>query len=129
MVFENVTLFEVHLDDAQFGPRDGRSGDDSRSESVAVERSDAGEPEVGTDSGGEASADAEGSGRGRFAKLAVASVVVSVVATVVARRLAGRGDDSEFDERGGDEFESGQYGAETADETEPVAGPSGAGDD
>ena len=92
MVFENVTLFEVHLDDAQFSADAGlaadadASDDDRRVDDEAAPRVD----DVAVDEG----APTEGSsGRGRFVRLAAASVVVSVVATVVARRIAGRGDD------------------------------------
>ncbi|MFC7193663.1 hypothetical protein ACFQL4_01845 [Halosimplex aquaticum] len=75
------------------------------------------------------STDGTGSGRGRFAKLAVASVVVSVVATVAARRLAGRGADPEFDADGLDDVQPAPSAAETAEETDRVAGPSGARDE
>ncbi|MFC7140103.1 hypothetical protein ACFQMA_09685 [Halosimplex aquaticum] len=129
MVFENVTLFEVHLDDAQFGPRDARP-DDARGGSDEAARRDADGRGAETGSGADSeSTDGTGSGRGRFAKLAVASVVVSVVATVAARRLAGRGADPEFDADGLDDVQPAPSAAETAEETDRVAGPSGARDE
>jgi len=94
MVFENVTLFEVHLDDAQFtadaGRSDGRGadaddrrvGDGAVADDAVVETEPAADGETGA-----------ASGRGRFVRLAAASVVVSVAATVVARRIVGRGGD------------------------------------
>ncbi|QPV62055.1 hypothetical protein I7X12_15050 [Halosimplex litoreum] len=118
MVFENVTLFEVHLDDAQFSSDAGRS--DGR-------RADAVDDEAVVDA--EAVADAEPadgratdspSGRGRFVKLAAASVVLSVVATVVARRVAGRGDESvEVDLETDSAFDD----SEVAGESERTDGP------
>jgi hypothetical protein len=91
MVLENVTLFEVHLDDAQFtadaGGSDRSEGvraEDVRVDDEAVDDSEAVE---GAETGGESS------GRGGFLRLAAASVALSLVATVVARRVAGRGDD------------------------------------
>ncbi|WP_436931346.1 hypothetical protein [Halosimplex halobium] len=111
MVFENLTLFEVHLDDAQFGTDAGRS--DERDADVALPEPDSDDDRETADSSG---------GRGRFVKLAVASVVVSVAATLVARRVAG-GDDSvavglETD-RGVDESATGE--PDHADE--PVSTP------
>jgi len=99
MVFENVTLFEVHLDDAQFSADAG--GADDGAESDAHERraapvDDRRVEERGADDAAavdESESPERSSGRGRFVKLAAASVVVSVVATVVARRIAGRGED------------------------------------
>lgn len=128
MVFENVTLFEVHLDGAQFGWGTGRSTDDRRTESTDVTRRGAGGPTVGTGSGvADDSADDEGSGRGRVAKLAVAIVLVSVVATVVARRLARR-TDPEFGVDSPDDVEPESYATDATGRSGHAAGPSAAGD-
>ncbi|ELZ26339.1 hypothetical protein C475_09122 [Halosimplex carlsbadense 2-9-1] len=120
MVFENVTLFEVHLDDARFSADTGRSdgrraeaddrhaGDETVADDGAVETETAGGDET-----------TGSSGRGRFVKLAAASVVVSAVATVVARRVAGRGDDPvAVDLESGDAFDDA-----AADEPERVDDP------
>ncbi|WP_415378501.1 hypothetical protein [Halosimplex sp. TS25] len=124
MVFENVTLFEVHLDDAQFGPGAGRASDDARDEAVDAVRRDADERATGSEP-----TDEEGSGRSRIAKLAVASVVVSVVATLAARRLTGRDDEPAFDAGDADEVEPAPYTPETTDEGEPAASSAAARDE
>jgi hypothetical protein len=80
MVFENLTLFELHLEDAQFGPT-------SLPDLDAVESAE--------ESGEEPDQTAAGGSRRRGLALLLASVAVSLVATVVARRLAGADDADE----------------------------------
>jgi hypothetical protein len=122
MVLENVTLFEVHLDDAQFsadaGGSDGRGADsDARRAGDGVAVADAA---AGTESVDAGEVAPESSGRGRVLKLAAASVALGVVATVVARRVAGRGDESvEVDLETDAAFDD----PEAADESERTDGP------
>ncbi|WP_135665253.1 hypothetical protein [Halorhabdus rudnickae] len=80
MVFENLTLFEVHLEDATFSPTQslGEGTDDERS-AGGDDQSTADEHEAPTD----------GAGVGRVLALVVASVVASIVVTVVIRQLVG----------------------------------------
>lgn len=93
MVFENVTLFEVHLDDARFDARAGGVDGSDADPAEAVEDR-AHEERVDDERAAESeTAEASAGGRGRVAKLILASVVVSVAATVVARRFAGGDDD------------------------------------
>jgi hypothetical protein len=128
MVFENVTLFEVHLDDAQFGADAGRS--DGR-------RADADGRRAVVDAGAVADTEpADGhetespSGRGRFVKLAAASVVASVVATVVARRVGDRGDDSvEVDREADRAFDDSEAVGESGRSDDPVSTPTPDGDE
>jgi hypothetical protein len=79
MVFENLTLFELHVEDAQFGPTTLPDGEQATAESETDEA-----PDETTDTGRR-----EGGARRRVLLLAVASVAVSVAATALARRLAG----------------------------------------
>ncbi|WP_439027868.1 hypothetical protein [Haloarchaeobius sp. DT45] len=76
MVFEKLTLFEIRMDGAKIG---GGEGVDIP---VEVER------DV------ETASDASSSGAGRAVKLAVLSVVVSIAAATIARRLVGGEDES-----------------------------------
>lgn len=71
MVLENLTLFEVHLDDLDLGSR--RGGDDERD--ADAEPAD--------------ESDASGGGKRRILALVGASLAMSVVVAVVASRLAG----------------------------------------
>ncbi|WP_436906925.1 hypothetical protein [Halosimplex marinum] len=119
MVLENVTLFEVHLDDAQFTADAGRA--DDRDDAGERDRPTAADAErvadverVGDAEAAEREGSAEGSsGPGRFLKLTAASVAVSVLATVVARRIAGRDDDPVAV----DPAAAGEFG--DADDTDP----------
>ncbi|ACV11237.1 hypothetical protein Huta_1054 [Halorhabdus utahensis DSM 12940] len=77
MVLENLTLFEVHLDNARIGP----SIDDEDNPET-----DAPTADETTDGDGCASS---------VGRLVVASVVVSIVVSLIARKLAG--DDTEPD--------------------------------
>lgn len=65
MAFENVTLFEIHLDDAKFGTNDQHEAPP--------------EPAGG------------GSGAGRAIALVLLSVALAVGATLAARALLGEG--------------------------------------
>ncbi|MFB6201733.1 MAG: hypothetical protein ABEI98_06955 [Halorhabdus sp.] len=76
MVFDKLTLFEVHLEDAAFGPNAARD----RSETDD-------EPTVEA-----ASSDSSGISIGR---LVVASVVLSVAVSILARKLVGDEDEPE----------------------------------
>lgn len=106
MAFDEVTLFEFDLTDAQFGP-----------ESMDVPDKFSGS--VGTDEGDEdhgATAEAEfetedESGGPSLGRMIVMALVVSVVATLLARRL-----------RGGDEEETTQIEFEEDEETAPEIG-------
>jgi len=87
MAFENITLFEFDLQDAQFGPRDldvpdrvkgkVRSSDDEVAADVETDTED-------EDSGG------VGIGR-----MIVMALVVSIAATLIARRLRGGKEETE----------------------------------
>lgn len=131
MVFDTVTLFEVHLDGAQFGPATTADRDDEdRLKRPAAPRRDSdsssGKPRHVTAVEPPAeSADDGGSGLGRFAKFAVVGVVLSVVAALVVKRLASRGD-PDFDVESPDTVENEPY---TSGEGGPVAGPSTARDE
>lgn len=76
MVFENLTIFEVHLEDAQFGPESMGESEEPEASETNAKVSD----EV---------ADSEDEGGVPVKRLIVASVLVSIVATVAARRLFG----------------------------------------
>jgi hypothetical protein len=92
---QKITLFEPHFDGATFGP--GTSSSDEPTEESMAEEPIAADADV-TESGG---------GRGRkILGLVVASVVVSVAVSAIARRLAGD-DDFEAIEFDGNEDESG----------------------
>lgn len=70
---EKLTLFELHFDGAQFGPRNlGDDADDGATEDVESEQS----------------------GGRRVLRLVAASILFSLIATAIARRFAG--DDSEI---------------------------------
>ncbi|WP_459194632.1 hypothetical protein [Halosimplex sp. J119] len=126
MAFDNVTLFEVHLDGAQFGPATTSDRDDEgRSERPAAPRRDSetrsgkSAPVTAAEPSAE-STDDGGSGRNRVVALVAASVVLSVIATVVAKRLASRGD-PDLDVDSPENAESEPY---TSEGGSPVAGPS-----
>lgn len=74
---EKLTLFELHFDDAQFGPRS--LNDDTDAETTMTD-----EP-----------VDAESAGGSRILRLVAASIVFSLIATAIARRFAG--DDADID--------------------------------
>jgi len=109
MVLENVTLFEVHLDDAQFTADAGGSSALDEA-TTGREASDAGEPveedgsettqafvDDSTDRDADESPEVDATARrvrGRIAKLAITGITVSVVAIVARRRLAGRDSES-----------------------------------
>lgn len=75
---EKITLFEPHFDGATFGP--GTSSPESTADETVVEEAIA--------SGGDVTGSSGGRGR-KILGLVVASVVVSIVASTIARRLAG----------------------------------------
>lgn len=76
MVFENLTLFELHFEDAQFGPRTmGESEESAEIEMAAEETEPSG-------------------GRRRYLPLVVVAVVVAAVAV---RRYRGRGDEADIE--------------------------------
>ena len=81
MVFENLTLFEIHLEDADFGPCGAEGA-----------QADVGGEQSGDETPENADAGDEGPPVGR---LILASVVVSIVVALLARKLAG--DDDEPD--------------------------------
>jgi len=84
MVFENLTIFEVHLEDAQFGPE--TMGESEEPEPGEPKAQAIDEPAEGEDEGGVP-----------IGRLIVASVIVSIVATVVARRLLGGDEEPEVE--------------------------------
>ncbi|WP_136690111.1 hypothetical protein [Halorhabdus amylolytica] len=85
MVFENLTLFEVHLEDATFSPTQilGEGEADDERPAGSDDRAAANEHEEPTD----------GNGWGRVLALVVASLVVSVV----IRKLVGDAEEPEVD--------------------------------
>lgn len=139
MVFENVTLFEVHLDDARFSADadrpDGRGANtDARRDRAdgrrAVDEAVADDAAAETEPADSGAVADEPNGRGRFVKLAAASVVVSVVATVVARRVAGRDDDPvEVDLEADRAFDDSGAAGESDGADDPVSTPTPDGDE
>ena len=85
MVFDNVTLFEVHFDDATFSPP-FRADDDADHETVDAEGTDARSDAEVRDTGG----------RGRLGAV-VGLVVLAGAATAVARRRRSSADDADAD--------------------------------
>lgn len=92
MAIEKLTLFELHFDGAQFGPRrldtDTSVGDETPVETDSPELAEE------TDS----QEQAEETGGRRFLALATASVVLAVGATLIARRLFGEDEQTTVDE-------------------------------
>lgn len=70
---EKLTLFEFHLDGAQFGPRS--LTDEAVEESTEDDET------------------AESTGGNRVLRLVAASILVSLIATAIARRFAGNDED------------------------------------
>jgi hypothetical protein len=85
MVFDNVTLFEVHFDDATFSPP-FRADDDADHETVDAEGTDAPSDAAVRDTGG----------RGRLGAV-VGLVVLAGVATAVVRRRRTTAEDGDGD--------------------------------
>ncbi|WP_229114362.1 hypothetical protein [Halapricum desulfuricans] len=69
---QKLTLFEVHLDDARLGTNDMQEASDA--EAAGTERHEIGEPETTAR-------------KPNVRRLVVASLVVSVVVSAIARRL------------------------------------------
>jgi len=86
MAFENITLFEFDLQDAQFGPRDLDVPDRVKGK---VRSSD---DEVAADVETDTEEDSGGVGIGR---MIVMALVVSIAATLIARRLRGGKEETE----------------------------------
>lgn len=82
MALDTVTVFELHFDGAQFGPRELPGADSATEETVTAG------PEAETEAA---------SGRSHVLALVTLSVGFSVVATIVARRLAGDGEQIEVE--------------------------------
>jgi len=98
MVFENVTLFELHFDGARFGPGLREDGTDGEDRDVPVEDSPHDVPAEDTD--------VAGSGSPRRSRVAPAllalSVAIAAVAIVRRVRASGHGADA-----GPEEYDSG----------------------
>ena len=86
MAFENITLFEFDLQDAQFGPRDLDVPDRVKGK-VGSSDEPAAEAEVETE-------DDSGVGVG-IGRMIVMALVVSIAATLIARRLRGGKEETE----------------------------------
>lgn len=81
MAFDDVTLFELHIDGAQFGP----------GESPGAERTSEGARDAEPERSG---------GRGRALALVALSIGVSLVVATAARRIAGDGERLEIEALG-----------------------------
>lgn len=78
MAFDNVTLFELHLDGARFGPGEEPDADEARDQGRS-------------------------GGRGRALALLALSIGVSLVVAAAARRVVGDGERVEIETLGGAE--------------------------
>ena len=78
MVFENLTLFEIHFEDATIGPNVNTDEPDAQSEGRIGDKA--------TEDGGVS-----------VGRLVIASVVVSIVVRLLVRKLAGEREDAEVE--------------------------------
>jgi len=93
MAFDKLTLFELHFDGAQFGPRAIGATDETDAEPTDV-----------TETADEIDESAAGRGGARrVLALVGASVLLSVVATFVVRRLGGGDEQTTLDDVAADE--------------------------
>lgn len=94
MVLDKLTLFELHFDDAQFGPARMTTGGDDADETAATPEL---EDETSEDAPATETESGDG-GMGRALALAGFSVLLSVAVTLLARRLSGDDGETTLDE-------------------------------